>query len=90
MKKAIVRPEIRGDWTYPMGEGCKLELGATVDGLGYRLVSIVADPADGEVWVEVYPDGRTIQIPLADVRRLLDAIPDLRAWHDKVSTMDEE
>ena len=80
----VVSPETRMDWTSPVGQGCKLELAATIDGLGHRLVSLVADSADGSIWVELYPVGRTVQIPLATIIQLLEAVPELQEWHRRI------
>ena len=79
-----VRPTVRADWTTPIKDGVeegKLELSATIDDLGWQLASIVADPVTGEVWFEVYPGDRTVQISMKDISRLLDSVSELELWH---------
>ena len=80
---AVTRPTTHADWTNPGAEGCKLEVSATMDGLGRPLLSLVADPIDGTIWVELYVDGKRVQIPVADVQRLLEAVPELEIWHGR-------
>ena len=83
--KTVDRPEIRADWTNP-DEGCKLELRATIDNFGYQLISIATDATTGDVWVELYPGDKVIQFPLFELKRLLDAVPELEEWHRRVSS----
>jgi hypothetical protein len=88
--KRIVRPDVRADWTSPPKQGCKLELSAEIDGLVCRLVAIATDSTDGSVWVEFFLDGKIAQIPVQTLRRLLDSIPELEEWRDRVGAQDAE
>ena len=77
----FLRPETFIDWTTSNEEGCKLEISASIEGRVHQLISIVTDPSDGTVRVELYPDRKKLQIPLDDVHRLLESVPQLEEWH---------
>lgn len=62
-------------------KGCKLELSATIGDCVCQLISIATDATTGDVWVELYPGESVVQISLAELRRLLDAVPRLEEWH---------
>ena len=84
--KSIVRPELRSDWSSVVNGGMRLEISATIDGLGHQLVTILADEKDESLWVQVYAGGTAVQTPIGVLRDALDAaVGEVHSenWYDK-------
>lgn len=86
MKKGVIRPKIQSDWFSEVGGGMRLELSSELNGVSHQLLTILADDIDEELWVELYVEGKAVQVPLATVKAALeDALGSVHseAWYDK-------
>ena len=82
----FTRPELRTDWASLVDGGMRLEISATIDGLGHQLVTILADEQDESLWVQVYVGEVAVQIPAALLRQALDdAVGEVHSenWYDR-------
>jgi len=89
MKRIALRPAINQDWASVTGGGMQFQFSATINGLVHVLAAIVADDADESLWLEVYTDGKAVQIPLAAVTKAMDEAASQvhsEAWYDSTSS----
>ncbi|MBB5734841.1 hypothetical protein FHT09_000540 [Xanthomonas arboricola] len=49
-----------------------LQLSASVEGHEHAVLTVLADPQDESLWVELLADGTQVQIPLAVLHQLLE------------------
>ncbi|WP_313914887.1 hypothetical protein [Tahibacter sp.] len=74
MPKAI-RPKLSYDRISLRNAGLQMEISATIDGMVYPLLRILADEDDESFWLEVHTGEHHVQIPLEQVRRMIEDAP---------------
>ena len=81
----FTRPELRTVWASLVDGGMRLEISATIDGIGHQLITILADEQDESLWVQVYVGDTAVQIPASLLRKALDdAVGEVHSetWYD--------
>jgi hypothetical protein len=89
----VLRPEVRSDWFAAVGAGMRLEISATVNGLGHQLIIVLADERDESLWVQVFAGDTAVQIPIDVLQNALKAaVGEVRSenWYDKNQKSDAE
>ena len=86
MKAKVIRPEVEILWLATVDEGKKLELSAEVGEITHALAMIVADESDESLWFQLYVEDTVVQIPLATMKKFLQAGQDIvhsEKWYEK-------
>ncbi|KHL53616.1 hypothetical protein [Xanthomonas cannabis] len=71
-----VRPPLSRLWSPDPDGGMSLQISANIDGREHAALTVLADPQDESLWVALQVDGRTVQIPLAALRQVLEVAED--------------
>lgn len=85
-ERSTLRPEARLEWFGTVDDGKRLELVASIEGVQHLLASVVADPADESLWFTLTVNGVPVQVPLGQIRQLVEAAPTevhSEAWYEK-------
>jgi hypothetical protein len=70
-----IRPKLNYDRISLRDAGLQMEISATIDERVHPLLRILADEDDESFWLEVHTGEHRVQIPLEQVRRMIEDAP---------------